>query len=260
MNLLRNFAFNKKLLSLITTSFFSLLIFFNNDSIYASKVTSKAYDVYSFFSSPSIWYKNILTIKKENELLSKEIVQLSLLNSKLINYEIENHKLREMLNYKESFKHLSLLPANVINSNFSFSNQSKIINVGTKDGITKDLAVIDIYGNLIGKIISAGYNNSKVQLITDNNFSVSVKIGQNISIGQFIPKYGKYGYLEGIIKTLDFNTSDIVYTSGHSEIYPPDLPVCKIISSKKKKNKLFQDVGVEILTDIKNLYYVFVIQ
>ena len=260
MKFFNNFSLNKKLLSLILTSFFSLLIFFNNDSIYTSKVTSNLYDTYSFLSRPSTWYKNILSIKKENELLSKKIVQLSLLNSKLINYEIENSKLREMLKYKESFKHLSLLPANVINSNFSFSNQSKIINVGTNDGVTKNLAVIDIYGNLVGKIISTGSNNSKVQLITDNNFSVSIKVGQNISIGQFIPKYGKYGYLEGIIKTLDFNTDDIVFTSGHSEIYPPDIPVSKIISSKKKKNKLFQDVGVEILTDIQNLYYVFVIQ
>ena len=256
----KKFDFNKKILSLILTSFFSLLIFFNNDSFYASKVKGFTYDTYSLLSKPSIWYKNILVVKKENELLSKEIVQLSLLNSKLINYEIENKKLREMLKFKESFKHLSLLPANIINSNFSFSNQTKIINVGTKDGITKDLSVIDVYGNLVGKIIDAGYNNSKVQLITDNNFSVSIKVGQNISIGQFVPKYGKYGYLEGIIKTLEFNTDDIIYTSGHSEIYPPDLPVAKVISSRKKKNKLFQDVGVEILTDIRNLYYVFVIQ
>ena len=83
-------------------------------------------------------------------------------------------------------------------------------------------------------------------MITDNNFSVSVKIGQNISIGQFVPKYGKYGYLEGIIKTLDFNTSDIVYTSGHSEIYPPDIPVCKIISSKKKIAKSIKSLNPKI--------------
>ena len=260
MNFFRKFDFNKKLLSLILTSLFSSLIFFNNDSIYTSKVLNLIYDGYEVFSRPSIWYKNILLIKKENELLSTEIVQLSLLNSKLINYEIENEKLRDMLEFKESFEHLSLIPAKIINSNFSFSNQSKIINVGSNNGVEDDLSVIDLNGNLVGKIIYTGLNNSKVQLITDNNFAVSIKVGSNISIGQFIPQYGKYGYLEGIIKTLDFNSDDIVYTSGHSEIYPPDIPVAKIISNKKKKNKLFQDVGVEILTDINNIYYVFVIK
>ena len=254
------FDFNKKILSLIITSLLSSFIFFNNDSIYSSRASSFVYDAYSILSRPSLWYKNILLVKKENELFSKEILQLSLLNSKLINYQIENEKLRNMLKFKESFKRLSLVPAKIINSNFSFSNQSKIINVGTNDGVEKDLSVIDLNGNLVGKIIYAGSNNSKVQLITDNNFAVSVKVGKNISIGQFIPQYGKYGYLEGIIKTLDFNSEDIVYTSGHSEIYPPDIPVAKIISNKKKKNKLFQNVGVEILTDIDNLYYVFIIK
>ena len=34
----------------------------------------------------------------------------------------------------------------------------------------------------------------------------------------------------------------------------------KIIDNSKKKNKLFQDVAVKILTDVNHLYYVFVIQ
>ena len=52
----------------------------------------------------------------------------------------------------------------------------------------------------------------------------------------------------------------MVFTSGISKIYPPDIPLAKVKSQLKKKNKLFQDVGVNLLTDIDNLYYVFVIQ
>ena len=237
-----------------------MVIFFSNGGNYTLKIKGIIFNIYESVSSPVRWYKDLLVIKKENELLSDQLVQIYLLNSKLINYEIENKKLREMLNLKDSFKHLSLLPANVINSNYFSSIESKIINVGTSDGITKDLAVIDIYGNLIGKIIESGEHNSKIQLITDNNFSVSVKVGDNISIGQFRPTYYKFGVLDGIIKSLDIDDEDVVFTSGVSNIYPPDIPVAKIRSQIKKKNKLFQDVGVELLTDIDNLYYVFVIQ
>ena len=165
-----------------------------------------------------------------------------------------------MLKLKESFKHLSLLPANVVNSNYFSSIDSKIINVGETDGIKKDLAVIDMYGNLVGKVIEVGTYNSKIQLITDNNFSVSIKVGSNISIGQFRATYYKFGILEGIIKSLDITDGDTIFTSGVSEIYPSDLPVAKVKSKMKKKNKLFQDVAATILTDIDNLYYVFVIQ
>ena len=75
-----------------------------------------------------------------------------------------------------------------------------------------------------------------------------------------MPTYYKFGVLDGIIKSLDIIDDDIVFTSGVSEIYPPDIPVARIKSQLKKKNKLFQDVGVNILTDIDNLYYVFIIQ
>ena len=68
------------------------------------------------------------------------------------------------------------------------------------------------------------------------------------------------GILEGIIKTSDISTDDTVYTSGISEIYPSDIPIARIINNNKKKNKLFQDVAVKVLTDINRLYYVFVIQ
>ena len=260
MNFFKKFNFNKNISTFILTSSMSLMIFFYNDGNYALKIKSIIFDCYNYVSSPSQWYKNLLAIKKENQILSQELVQIYLLNSKLINYEIENRKLREMLQLKESFKHLSLLPANIIDSNYFSSIESKIINVGIEDGMKKDLAVIDVYGNLVGKIIEVGVYNSKIQLVTDNNFSVSVKVGDNISIGQFRPTYYRFGVLDGILKSLYIEDEDIVFTSGVSEIYPPDIPVAKIKSQIKKKNKLFQDVGVNLLTDIDNLYYVFVIQ
>ena len=156
MNFFKKFNFNKNISAFILTSILSLIIFFYNDGNYALKIKSFIFNFYESASIPSQWYKDLLTIKKENELLSKELVQIYLLNSKLINYEIENQKLREMLKFKESFKHLSLLPANIINSNYFSSIESRIINVGMEDDVKKNLAVIDIYGNLIGKVIEVG--------------------------------------------------------------------------------------------------------
>jgi len=180
------------------------------------------------------------------------------LNSKLTNYQKENIKLREMLNFKESYPKLSLLPANKVNDNFT-SVFSIIINVGINDDITKNQPVIDMNG-LIGKTIMIGDNASKVQLITDKNFAVSVKVGEDMSLAIFKPTFGKYGYLEGVLKTLKLNEGEIVYTSGVSEIYPSDIPVAKIISFTKDQDKLTQNVIVEILAKINELNYVFVIK
>ena len=260
MNFFKKFNFSNNTLVFIVVSLLSVVVFFYKDSKYTIRVKGIVLELFEVLSRPNSWYKNILAVKEENQLFANQIAQLSLLNSKLINYEIENKELRKLLDYKESFSLLSLLPANIVNSNYSISVKSCLINVGLDHSLKKNLTVIDKNGYLIGKTINIGKNNSNVQLITDNNFSVSVKIGQNSVLGQFKPTFGKYGILEGVIKSLDIKKGDIIYTSGISEIYPSDIPLAKVISNETKQNKLFQDVAVEILADVNNLYYVFIIQ
>jgi len=252
------YFFKKDIIFLLLAIIISLAIFFSNKSIYVEKIEKEIIDFIGYIYYPKMWYQNILLVKTENEFLNQKVVQLNLLNSKLENYKKENIELRKMLDFKESYLNLSLKPANKVNHNFS-SIYSMIINVGFNDDINKNQAVIDMSG-LVGKTISIGENGSKVQLITDKNFAVSVKVGKEMLLSTFKPLHGKYGYLEGVLKSLELKMGDIVYTSGVSEIYPSDLPVAKIISFKNDPDKLSQDVIVEILADIKNLNYVFVIQ
>ena len=71
-----------------------------------------------------------------------------------------------MLKFKEAYKHLSLLPANVVNSNLSISSKSYIINVGKKDNIVKNLSVIDAYGNFHGHRTKAYARVLRKELMT----------------------------------------------------------------------------------------------
>ena len=248
---------NKNIISFILFSIFSIFLFFSNDSDESSYFENYFIELYSLVSYPHTWYKNIFLVKNQNQILAQKLVTLGLLNSKLENYKIENEKLRKMLDFKESYKYLSLIPANIVNNNFSMFVKSSIINVGLVDDAAKNLTVIDENGNLVGKTISIGKNNSKVQLISDNNFRVSVKIGK--SIGQFRPTVNKKAIIEGVLKTTALNIGDIIYTSGISEIYPSDIPLAKVISFSKNDSNMFQKVEAEILVDLENLYYVFII-
>jgi len=257
MSLSRKLKKNKNIISFILVSFFSLIIYFSYNTRYSENTESYLIDLYSFINYPQNWYKNILSVKEQNAILSKKLVAVGLLNSKLENYRLENEKLRKMLDFKESYKVLSLSPANIVNNNFSLYVKSAIINIGSNEEISANLSVIDENGYLVGKTIRAGKNNSKIQLLSDNNFSVSIKIGN--SIAQFKPTYSKYGILEGVLKTASINKGDIIYTSGISEIYPSDIPVARVISFSKNSSNMFQKVDVEILVDLDNLYYVFVI-
>ena len=258
--MIRNLLFliNKESISLIIAIFFSIIIFFSNDSNIVKKIEEKIIDLTYNILIPQKWYKDLLLVKDENFKLKEKIVQLNLLNGKLNNYKIENEKLRSMLDFRESYKYLSLQPSNVMNHNFSSSPNSIIIDVG-KNLINKNQAVIDMKG-LLGKTIRVGEKASKVQIITDKNFAVSVKVGTKMEKAIFKPDYGNRGFLEGVVKSVKLKKNDLIYTSGLGEIYPPDIPVCKILEISSDNDKPYQNVIVEILADLTNLNYVFVVQ
>ena len=255
----RFFLINKDLLSIILTIFLSVIIFFSNNSYAVKNIEKKIMDFVSFILIPNKWYKDILVVKNDNLELKQKIFQLNMLNAKLNNYKLENEKLRELLSFKESFKKISFIPANVMNHNFISSPNSILIDVGTNSKVSNNQSVLDLNG-LIGKTIVASKNSSKVHLISDKNFAVSVKVGEKMDRAIFKPDLGRRGFLEGVIKSAKIKTGDIIYTSGLGEIYPPDIPVCKVLSVNDDNDKPYLNVIVEILADLSNLNYVFVIQ
>ena len=113
---------------------------------------------------------------------------------------------------------------------------------------------------LMGKTISVGKIATKVQLITDKNYRVSIRVGEKKSLGIFVPSHGKFGILEGVRKSMNLSKGEIAYTSGISDIYPPNIPVARVIAVNSDTDRPFQEVTVEILADLQNYNYVFVVQ
>ena len=132
-----------------------------------------------------------------------------------------------------------------------------VVDIGLLDGMLDNLPVIDENG-LLGKTVEINDHASLIQLITDNNFRVSIRVGEERTLGIFIPTHGKYGILDGVRKTTPLEIGDIAYTSGISEIYPANIPVAKIISISNQIEKPFKKVIVEILGEITDFDFVFI--
>ena len=163
-----------------------------------------------------------------------------------------------MLQFKKASP-LSLVGTGVVSSQLSSHVQTLILNTGKSNNIEINLPVIDIYG-LIGKTISVGESASVVQLITDKNFRISVRAGEKWNLGLFIPTHGKFGNIEGIPKSQNIKTGDLVITSGISRIYPKDIPVAKIVSVEVDSERPFLQIVAEVEADIYNPDYLFIIQ
>ena len=248
---------NKDVLALFITLSLSVVLLFSNSSPQIQQLKFQISWLFGKFEYPIKWYKDVLSIREENRMLKNDLLQLSLLNSKLESYHQENKRLKELLNFTE-FQAMNYLTANVVNYHLGIASQTITIDIGESDGLTKNLPVLDENG-LLGKTIHLNEHVTMIQLITDKNYRVSIRIGKERELGIFIPTHGKYGILEGVRKTTPLQEGDIAYTSGISEIYPPNIPVAKIITISKEKNQPFQRVVVEILGSMFNLDFVFVI-
>ncbi len=248
---------NKDVLALFITLSLSAALLFSNSSPQIQQLKFQVSWLFGKVAYPVKWYKNVLSIQEENRMLKNDVVQLLLLNSELKSYRHENKRLKELLNFTE-YQAVNYLTANVVNYHLGIANQTITIDIGELDGLTKNLPVLDENG-LLGKTIQLDDHVAMIQLISDKNYRVSIRIGNERVLGLFIPTHGKYGILEGVRKTTPLHEGDIAYTSGISEIYPPNIPVAKIIAISKEKNQPFQRVVVEILGSIFNLDFAFVI-
>jgi len=248
---------NRDVLALVLTLLLSTLLLFTRTSPQIWQLKFQLSWIASTIAYPVTWYNEVFTIREENKLLKGQLVQFTLMNSELESYHQENKRLKEMLNFSEN-NPLNFMTANVVNHYFGLPTQSITIDIGKEDSIVKNLTVMDENG-LLGKTIQVGDHAALIQLITDNNFRVSIRVGQDRALGLFIPTHGKYGLLEGVRKSMPLNEGEIAYTSGISEIYPPNIPVARVISVTRDDNNPFQHVVVELVGSLDNLDYVFVI-
>ena len=222
-----------------------------------SPFAGSVYSAFNFFSSPSK-DSTISKIKEENRELVKKIVSQSVLQK-------ENSALHDQF-ATTSIRSKILLPAKIIAAP-SFipgisSPQNFIIDKGTSDSVRVGNAVI-YKDNLVGKVTEANLYFSKVTLLTDPSFSLTVKTLRTRSSGVVKGKGEKQMILDNVLQSDDIKVSDIILTTGDQDIkglgLPPDLIVGKLISVNKKPSNLFQKGEVVSFLDFLSLSTVFVV-
>ena len=87
----------------------------------------------------------------------------------------ENATLREYNNMSEKYSEYTTVPAYIINKDVSNLSNTMVINVGSNNGVSKNMPVITTEG-LVGYIVSVTDTTAKVEPIIDPASSVSAVI------------------------------------------------------------------------------------
>jgi rod shape-determining protein MreC len=113
---------------------------------------------------------------------------------------------------------------------------------------------------VIGKIISTSKSSAEVQLISDVNFRLSVKIVPDDVEGILRWIGDDICEIAELKKISDIKIGDVVLTSNLSIYFPPNLPVGEVISIFEKSDSSNRIVRMKLYSDLSTINQLFVVQ
>ena len=248
---------NKDHFVFAVTMTLSISLLFNRNNDEMSVVRGFSSDIVSFLSSPMVKVKSLAIVSEENQYLREKNLQLNLQLESILYAADENENLRELLDFKRKTK-LEIIPASIINKGIQTNIKSLTIDVGSKDFVTTNQAVLTPYG-VIGKTIQVGENSAIVQSISDNNFRLSVRIMPSGAVGLLRWFDSNTCKVYEVQKNVDVNIGDRVITSGFSKIYPPKLPVGTVSGVYDERGSYQKVINVNIQNDFESVQNVFIV-
>ena len=202
-------------------------------------------------------YLSNIKAQKENRQLREQIFRLRTQLLLKRNQDYENHRLKELLGLRYTLE-VPARAATVI-GNTSFSGMNLIlIDRGERDGIRKDMAVINENG-IVGRVWKVFSKQSQVQLISDPASGVAVRI-DDVRSGGILSGTGdlRTGSIEYVPNAERVSPGARAWTTGSDGIYPKGVLAGSIISTSPG-DAFFQNIQVEFASSLTNLTHVLVV-
>lgn len=207
------------------------------------------------------FFADLDSLKNENEQLKQRNNELETQLRELEVIKSENARLQEYANLTEKYSEYNTVPAYVIDRDVSNYSSNIIINVGSDQGVEKDMTVIADKG-LVGHVTSVTSNTAKVQVIVDSASAVSAMIStsEESIICRGSVENDKTLNASYIDTSSEILVGDSVVTSGIGGIYPKGITIGTIKQVVNTGNITDRYAIVDTAVDFSKLYTVLVIK
>jgi rod shape-determining protein MreC len=217
-------------------------------------LASRYLAIRDFMTAP----RDVARLTQLNAQLEAEV---SRLQSQIIELQQQNSELQvlsALLDFARTHSENEYITAAVIGRDISPFLHYVIINRGSDDGLRRGMPVVSSQG-LVGRVAAVTADGARVQLITDPDTAINVRIQPS----------GAEGLLQGSItgditvaaipQDASIQTGDLILTSGLGGNFPPDMLIGQISGVRQRPVELFQTATVEPVVDFSQLEIVLVI-
>jgi rod shape-determining protein MreC len=176
-----------------------------------------------FTGAGNYWYaaRQNGQLKHERQLMLQRIVEAKAIS-------LENRELKAALQLRERSR-TPVANGRIVGSSFNSPRRYAIFSAGTSDGVRVGMPVRSAQG-LIGRVVDAGALASRILLVSDRASIVPARILRD---GQPVISQGRGdGTID--LRPLEvgrnpFKPGDIVITSGTGGLYPPLIPIARVV-------------------------------
>ena len=201
---------------------------------------------------------NYFSLDERNDSLARENVRLYAQTKKLehIVQDRLGISMSDLDSLPEDFVYI---PAQITKISSNTQHNYIILNKGSNDGIRKGSGIITIKG-IIGVIDAVSGNVSYARSFMNHNTTISARLGHNGPAGSLIwdGKSSNKAILTEIPHHIPMTPGDTIFTSGFSDIFPPDIPLGTIESSCIVNGATHEAV-IKLFEDYRALRHVIVV-
>ena len=214
------------------------------------------YGVTQYVSDTWNRYVNLINIEDEHNSLLRQNKELEARIAALTEFEYENARLRELLNFGKASGFRSVGAAVIGRSSSSWVN-SVTLDKGEKQGVKRGLPVVD-GSAIVGQVIATTPNTSTVLLLTDSTSGIDAVIQSNRTTG-VIEGNGTYRLsMRYVVKSSIVQPGDKIVTSGLDGIYPKGKLIGTVVRVEDAAD-MFKRIEVEPGMDLFRLEEVLVL-
>ncbi len=207
-------------------------------------------------------FKNAGEILAENEKLKKQLAEERLNNILMKKYEIQNERLRKLLDFKELTSY-ETQGAKVIGYGPSKWKEKILINKGSKDGLKDGMTVVTYNGSFVGQINYITSDSAQVEMVNNSGFVVAGIVQREDSRAVGLVKgnqeNSKYNIMDNLSWDSDIRENDLILTSGLSNTYPKGLPIGKVTEVNPDNYGVSQKAKIDLFIDLNTIEEVLVI-
>ncbi|MDR2726197.1 MAG: rod shape-determining protein MreC [Candidatus Adiutrix sp.] len=203
-------------------------------------------------------YFQLVDLRKENRELRKILDDQARQIVELNEDRLSVARLNSLLGLREAYPHLLMKPARILAWNLGPWTRSVTINLGDRDGLVRDQAVIHPLG-VVGRVMETSPHYARVLLATDFSSSIDAFVQRSRAPGILSGEGGARMTLKYVRKDEEVRPGDQVVTSGLDGFFPGGLALGTVGRVSRQGPGLFMEVEVRAQAPFDRLEEVLVL-